>query len=170
MLFLEKNYLSMIGVLFVCLGNICRSPLAEGIFKKKVEEAGLGKLITIDSAGTSHWHVNEPPDRRSSDIARNNGINLNHYGRQISKRDLDDFNYIIAMDVDNFDDIERLKETYGYGKAEIFLMRDFDGQQSGADIPDPYYGGSNGFQLVFDLLDESLSNFLDKIINDHGLS
>jgi len=159
----------MIGVLFVCLGNICRSPLAEGIFKRKIEKEGLGEFITVDSAGTSHWHVDEPPDRRSSDIARQNGIILNHYGKQISPADLENFDYIIAMDGDNYDDIERLQETYGNGKAEIFLMRDFDDQQSGADVPDPYYGGPNGFQLVFDLLDESLSNFMEKIIDDHRL-
>jgi protein-tyrosine phosphatase len=159
----------MIGVLFVCLGNICRSPLAEGIFKRKIEEAGLAEFINVDSAGTSHWHVDEPPDRRSTEIARQNGISLNHYGRQISRTDLQKFNYIIAMDVDNYDDIRRLQESSGNGKAEILLMRDFDNQQSGADIPDPYYGGPNGFQLVFNLLDESLSNFLEKIIDDHRL-
>jgi protein-tyrosine phosphatase len=160
----------MIGVLFVCLGNICRSPLAEGIFKKKVKDANLGQLITSDSAGTSHWHVDELPDKRSVDIARRNGIELDHYGRQIVQNDLNDFDYIIAMDGDNYNDIIRLKENYGNGKAEIILMRYFDDQQSGTDIPDPYYGGPNGFQNVFDLLDESLSNFLDKIIDDHRLN
>ena len=160
----------MIDVLFVCLGNICRSPLAEGIFKRKVEDAGLKKLIASDSAGTSGWHINDPPDRRSSDIARRNGIRLDHYGRQISAKDFDQFDYIIAMDSDNYDDILRLKEKHGNGKAEILIMREFDGQQSGSDVPDPYYGGPNGFQLVYDLLDESLSNFLEKIIDEHGLA
>jgi protein-tyrosine phosphatase len=159
----------MIKVLFVCLGNICRSPLAEGIFKKKVKDAGLDKFITIDSAGTSRWHIDEPPDNRSKEIAFRNGIELEHLGRQISHSDLSDFDYIIAMDADNYEDIMRIRETRGNGKAEILLMRDYDDQQSGADIPDPYYGGPNGFQLVFDLLDESLSNFLDKIRKEHRL-
>ena len=160
----------MIDVLFVCLGNICRSPLAEGVFKRKVEEAGLKKLIASDSAGTSGWHIDDPPDRRSSEIARRNGIKLDHYGRQISPKDFDLFDYIIAMDSDNYDDILRLKEKHSDGKAEILIMRDFDDQQSGSDVPDPYYGGPNGFQLVYDLLDESLSNFLEKIIDEHGLT
>ena len=159
----------MIGVLFVCLGNICRSPLAEGIFKQKVEEAGLKELITIDSAGTSGWHINDPPDQRSSEIARRNGIRLDHYGRQISLNDFEQFDYIVAMDGDNYDDIIRLQGNHSNGKAEILIMREFDDQQSGSGIPDPYYGGPNGFQLVYDLLDESLSNFLNKIIEEHGL-
>lgn len=159
----------MINVLFVCLGNICRSPLAEGIFKKKIEEAGLSELIKVDSAGTSRWHIGEPPDSRSSEIAWQNGIFLDHTGRQIQSADLNEFDYIIAMDSDNYHDINRMKETYGNGKAEIVLMRDFDNQQSGSDVPDPYYGGRNGFQLVYDLLDESSSNFLDKIKKDHRL-
>lgn len=159
----------MIGILFVCLGNICRSPLAEGIFKKKINEVGLGGLITVDSAGTSNWHVDDPPDGRTLDIALKNGVRLDHFGRQISYKDLDHFDYIVAMDTENYEDIIHLKNNYGNGKAEIFLMRDYDDQQSGADIPDPYYGGQNGFQLVYDLLDESLSNFLDKIIKDHRL-
>jgi protein-tyrosine phosphatase len=169
MLFLKKNYFCMIGVLFVCLGNICRSPLAEGIFKRKVEEAGLNEFIAIDSAGTSGWHINEPPDRRSADIARKNGIRLDHYGQQISPKDFDQFDYIIAMDGDNYDDIIRMRDSHGNGKAEVLIMREFDDQQSGSDVPDPYYGGPNGFQLVYDLLDESLSNFLNKIIEDHEL-
>lgn len=159
----------MVGVLFVCLGNICRSPLAEGIFKQKVEEAGLKELIAIDSAGTSGWHINDPPDQRSLAIARQNGIRLDHSGRQISIKDFDQFDYIVAMDGDNYNDIIRLQGNHNDGKAEILIMREFDDQQSGSDIPDPYYGGPNGFQLVYDLLDESLSNFLDKIIDEHGL-
>lgn len=159
----------MIGVLFVCLGNICRSPLAEGIFKRKVDDAGLKNSITVDSAGTSGWHISDPPDRRSVDIARKNGIRLEHYGRQISAKDFDQFDYIVAMDGDNYDDIIRLRNNHGNGNAEVFIMRDYDDQQSGSDVPDPYYGGPNGFQLVYNLLDESLSNFLDKIIEEHGL-
>ncbi|MBR9997917.1 MAG: low molecular weight phosphotyrosine protein phosphatase [Cyclobacteriaceae bacterium] len=159
----------MIQVLFVCLGNICRSPLAEGIFKKLVREAGLEQVIDSDSAGTSRWHIDEPPDTRSIQIAENNNVHLDHLGKQIIRRDLDKFDYILAMDNENLENILSLQHPGQDHKAKIMMMRDFDDQRSGTDIPDPYYGGQNGFQHVFDLLEESLSNFLDFLIRDHHL-
>ncbi len=159
----------MVHVLFVCLGNICRSPLAEGIFKKLVWEAGLSSSVVVDSAGTSRWHIDEPPDTRSIQIAANNDIQLDHLGRQINKNDLDKFDYILAMDNENLKEILRLQNTGQFYKARVMLMRDFDNQQSGTDIPDPYYGGQNGFQLVYDMLEESLSNFLDFLIDEYRL-
>jgi len=159
----------MLNVLFVCLGNICRSPLAEGIFKKLVKEAGLESFIVSDSAGTSRWHIDEPPDTRSIQIAEKNGIQLEHLGRQINRTDMNRFDYILAMDNENFEEILRLQHPDPFQKAKVMRMRDFDNQQSGADIPDPYYGGQNGFQIVYDLLEESLSNFLHTIIKEHKL-
>jgi protein-tyrosine phosphatase len=159
----------MVHVLFVCLGNICRSPLAEGIFKKLIEEAGLSSFINADSAGTSRWHIDEPPDTRSIQIAEKNNIQLDHLGKQILRNDLDRFDYILAMDHENLEEILRLQNLDQIHKAKVMLMRDFDNQQSGADIPDPYYGGQNGFQLVFDMLEESLSNFLDFLMDEHKL-
>ena len=159
----------MVHVLFVCLGNICRSPLAEGIFKKLVREAGLSTLIDADSAGTSRWHMDESPDSRSMQIAAMHDIHLDHLGRQILKNDMEKFDYILAMDSDNLEEILRLQNPDQFYKTRVMLMRDFDNQQSGADIPDPYYGGPQGFQLVYDMLEESLSNFLDYLIEDHKL-
>ncbi len=159
----------MVHVLFVCLGNICRSPLAEGIFKKLIEEAGLSSFINSDSAGTSRWHIDEPPDTRSIQIAEKNNIQLDHLGKQILRNDLDRFDYILAMDHENLEEILKLQNPDQFHKAKVMLMRDFDNQQSGADIPDPYYGGQNGFQLVFDMLEESLSNFLDFLMDEHKL-
>lgn len=159
----------MVHVLFVCLGNICRSPLAEGIFKDLVKRNGLTPFIRVDSAGTSGWHIDEPPDARSIQIAARNDIQLDHLGRQIKKIDLQRFDYILAMDQDNLEEILRLQEPGQFHNVRILLMREFDNQQSGADIPDPYYGGHNGFQLVYDLLEESLSNFLDFIVKEHKL-
>jgi protein-tyrosine phosphatase len=159
----------MINVLFVCLGNICRSPLAEGIFKKLVKEKGLDSFIFSDSAGTSRWHIDEPPDTRSIQIAEKNGVELDHYGRQILRNDLDKFDYILAMDNENYEGILRLKNPDHYHKTKIMIMRDFDNQQSGADIPDPYYGGQDGFQIVYDMLEESLTNLLNHIVKEHKL-
>lgn len=159
----------MVHVLFVCLGNICRSPLAEGIFKDLVKKSGLDSFIQVDSAGTSGWHIDEPPDARSIQIAAQKGVQLDHLGRQIKKIDLQRFDYILAMDQENLEEIQRLQDPGQFHNVRILLMREFDNQRSGADIPDPYYGGQNGFQLVYDMLEESLSNFLDFIIKKHKL-
>jgi protein-tyrosine phosphatase len=159
----------MIRVLFVCLGNICRSPLAEGIFKKLVVEAGLESLIEADSAGTSGWHIDEPPDMRSIQIAGRNHITLDHLGKQILRKDLDQYDYILAMDSENLENILKLEIQGREHKARVMLMREFDEAHSGADIPDPYYGGDKGFQHVYDLLEESLRNFLDFLIREHHL-
>jgi protein-tyrosine phosphatase len=160
----------MVNVLFVCLGNICRSPLAEGILKDKVVQKGLADYIKVDSAGTSGWHINEAPDRRSADIALRNGIKLDHVGRQLLSDDFSRFDYIIAMDSQNFNNIINLQDSNPDGNAEIYMIQEFDNKQSGHDVPDPYYGGPNGFQLVYDMMDESITNFLDHIVTNHNLS
>jgi protein-tyrosine phosphatase len=108
----------MVKVLFVCLGNICRSPLAEGIFKHRVREAGLEKKILVDSAGTSGWHIGDPPDPRSIDVARENGIKLDSFGRKAVREDFQNFDYIIAMDKENYTDLKRLSGNAGEGAAQ----------------------------------------------------
>ena len=159
----------MVKVLFVCLGNICRSPLAEGIFKQRVKEAGLEDKIFIESAGTSGWHIGEPPDARSIEIAEKNGIFLDSYGRKAISNDFEDFDYIIAMDRNNFSDLKGLPKSSKKGAADLFLMRDFDDIGRGQDVPDPYYGGEDGFSYVFELLDRSCENLLERIKRDNNL-
>ncbi|TNE79265.1 MAG: low molecular weight phosphotyrosine protein phosphatase [Bacteroidetes bacterium] len=155
----------MTRVLFVCLGNICRSPLAEGLFKQKVEMAGLSDHYHIDSAGTSDYHIGELPDPRTRENAERNGLSLNSRGRQFSKADFADFDIILTMDRSNFRNVKSLETTLIDDIAEVRMMRDFDLRSPGADVPDPYYGGERGFQDVFDMLDqatEELLRYLEK--------
>lgn len=153
----------MIHVLFVCLGNICRSPLAEGVFKHQILEDGLEKKIFVESAGTSGWHIGDRPDPRSIEVARENGIDLDSYGRKAISDDFAEFDYIIAMDQNNFADMRSLDGSSKKGAAKLYVMRDFDEIGKGQDVPDPYYGGDEGFNYVFELLDRSCRNLLEEI-------
>ena len=155
-----------IAVLFVCLGNICRSPLAEGVFRGLVEEAGLAHRFRVDSAGTGSWHLGDPPDSRSVAVATHNGVRLAGRARRVDVGDLDDFDWILAMDRSNHRSIEGLSR--GDAPARIHLLRDFDPDGGDTDVPDPYYGGSGGFQEVFDIVDRSCRALLDHILNEDG--
>lgn len=142
------------SILFVCLGNICRSPLAEGIARKVAKECGLD--ILIDSAGTSNYHIGEPPDSRSVAVAYQNGVDISMLrGRQISKSD-SKFDLIVAMDRQNYANISRL----GLGNR-LVMMGEFG--LNGADIPDPYYGDSKDFKRVYDMLTKAINVMFDEI-------
>ncbi|MCL4166425.1 UNVERIFIED_CONTAM: hypothetical protein GTU68_019043 [Idotea baltica] len=155
------------GVLFVCLGNICRSPLAEGIFRDKVKQAGLEEHFKIDSCGTSAFHIGEQPDPRSSANAIENGVYLDHQARQFVKADFSEFDYILPMDASNYRNVMRLEPANAQGR--VVLMRAFDSLEKGEDVPDPYYGGERGFQNVFDILERSTEALLSAVRSEKGI-
>lgn len=153
-------------VLMVCLGNICRSPTAQGVFESKVAEAGLAHVIEVDSAGTSNWHVGEPPDRRSQQAALQRGYDLSaQRGRQVQRSDFEAFDYILAMDEANLRDLEDIKPANFDGHLGLFL--DFMGEK-GAEVPDPYHGGQAGFNHVLDLVENASEGLLLAIKAKHA--
>lgn len=153
--------MTKIRVLFVCLGNICRSPLAEAIFKHKLKQRGLEHKIEADSCGTANYHIGDNPDPRTTANAKKNGVEIEHCGRQLSVDDLEDFDYILAMDNSNFTNIHRILKDEKH-KPKIQMMRDYDPHGKG-DVPDPYHGGEKNFQEVFEILDRTMDGFLDKL-------
>lgn len=141
-----------VRVLFVCMGNICRSPTAEGVFRKLVDEAGLGDMIKIDSAGTHAYHVGEPPDRRTLAAARKRGIDLSYRrGRQVATADFDAFDFVVAMDRDNHRELVAVAGDKAGRKLHLFL--DFAPDALHRDVPDPFFGGPEGFEVVLDLVE-----------------
>lgn len=160
--------MTQVKVLFVCLGNICRSPLAEGIFRHKVKDRGLEEAFKIDSCGTADYHIGEKPDSRSVANAKKNGVLYSHRGRQLKRFDFNDFDYILPMDDSNIENVEKLQPEGA--TATILKMRNFDDEGVGQDVPDPYYGGENGFQLVFEILDRSTENLLNELVEKHHLA
>lgn len=150
-----------IKVLFVCLGNICRSPLAEAIFKHKIKSRGLTEKIEADSCGTSNYHIGDQPDPRTLANAERNGVVIDHCGRQLSVDDLADFDYVLAMDHSNLRNILRLPGSEAY-EQKVQLLRNFDPLEKG-EVPDPYYGGEQGFQNVFEMLDRTMESFVDHL-------
>lgn len=157
----------MIQVLFVCLGNICRSPLAEGIFNAKIKGLGMEKKIKSDSAGTSDFHIGELPDERTIRCATKNKVPIQHRGRQVHRTDFREFNYIVAMDEQNLENLNQLKEKTPYQNTTIHLMRDFAPGGTGLPVPDPYYGGEKEFEEVYEILDVALDGFLSHLKVEH---
>lgn len=149
-------------VLFVCLGNICRSPLAEAVFADLVRKKGLKNKLETDSCGTAAYHVGDNPDPRTIDVATKHKIPVNHVGRQLHSSDFSSFDFIVAMDKSNYQNIAAINSA----SNKIHLMRDFDSVGKGLDVPDPYYGADDGFEEVFQIVNRCSPNLL-KFVQDN---
>ena len=145
------------SVLFVCLGNICRSPSAEGVFAHYLAERGLSEVITVDSAGTGAWHIGELPDPRARQAAARRGYRLDSRARQVQPDDFVRFDLVVAMDRDN---LKTLRAMDRGGSARVCLLSDFLPPGGSVDVPDPYYGGPQGFDLVLDMLEAACPELL----------
>ena len=150
------------GVLFVCLGNICRSPTSEGIFRQLTEQEVPNLNVRVDSAGTANYHIGQPPDHRAVMAAARRGIEIaNLRARRVSRQDFDRFNFIIGMDNHNYQDLLSMAPPNYPGKVCLFM--DFAANWSEREVPDPYYGGDNGFERVLDMIEDAAAGLLDEI-------
>ena len=158
----------MIKVLFVCMGNICRSPTAEGVFRHKIENANLDNKVEIDSAGTHAYHVGEQPDGRAQKAALNRGFDLSHQrARRVNSNDFEEFDYVIAMDKDNEDSLLSICPTGLDDRVHLFL--NFASNTNTTEVPDPYYGGGNGFNVVLDLVEDAADGLIAHLQKNHPL-
>lgn len=153
-----------VKILMVCLGNICRSPLAEGILQSKLP---ADKFI-VDSAGTGNWHVGQNPDKRSVATAKNRGLDIScQIARQLKPADFNEFDHIFVMDASNYKDVIALAPNE-QAKAKVRLMMDAVYPGQNVDVPDPYWSGQDGFDKVYDMLDEACTIVADKLIKEHS--
>jgi protein-tyrosine phosphatase len=161
-----QSFMDKKKVLFVCLGNICRSPAAEAVMIKLLKDNKLGDLIEVDSAGTIDYHEGEPADARMRVYAEKRGYNLNSFARKFNPdTDFEKFDYIITMDDNNFEEIKVLDLDNKFTN-KIYRMADFSKNYDVTEIPDPYYGGREGFENVLDILEDAASGLIKKLEND----
>ena len=154
----------MVRVLFVCMGNICRSPVAQGVFENVARREGLADEILVDSAGTGNWHAGSPPDERALKSASLRGLDISvQRARQISRDDCETFDYILTMDEENY----RMVSSLCRGSAVVRPFLDFATDSPEREVPDPYYGGSDGFERVLDLVEEASEGLLEDIRRRH---
>lgn len=167
----KSNYMKQkekISVLFVCMGNICRSPTAEGVFRHLAQSAGMGGKIVIDSAGTHDYHIGREPDPRTREAAAKRGYDLSALrGRQVSREDFHEFDYILAMDRENLSNLQRICPAEMTHKVGLFLEHGVNFSER--EVPDPYYGGAKGFEHVLDLVEDAARGLLQKLEREHAL-
>lgn len=156
----------MIRVLFVCLGNICRSPLAEGVFVELLKERGLAHLFEVDSAGTASYHIGNLADARSRKVALEQGFELTHRARAFTSNDFSAFDYIVVMDKNNEYDVNKKRPTGN--TTPVVLMRGYD-TKPGTEVPDPYYGDYSDFEEVYEILKRCCVRFLDEVVAKNAI-
>jgi protein-tyrosine phosphatase len=158
--------MNKVSVVFVCMGNICRSPTAEAVFRHYVENAGLSEHILVDSAGTHDYHVGDPPDQRTQRAARLRGYDMSVLrGRQVVSADFRKFDYVLAMDESNLAILNRIAPVDSTIQARLFL--DYARYHPDREVPDPYYGGSDGFERVLDMVEDAAQGLLEEIRQRH---
>lgn len=156
-----------VRVLFVCLGNICRSPSAEGVFRRLLEREGLESVVDVDSAGTHAYHVGSPPDARAQEAASRRGIDLSGLrGRRAGPEDIEAFDHVLAMDREN---LTNLVSIAGGHASKIRLLMEYSERFEETEVPDPYYGGANGFERVLDMIEDASEGLLRELRRRHAL-
>lgn len=159
----------MVKILFVCMGNICRSPMAEGVFRRLLDHAGLAGQVSVDSAGTHSYHIGAPPDTRSQATARGRGVDLRSLrARQVTVDDFAEFDYVLAMDRDNLDHLRTLCRDAQL-RQRIRLFMEFAPDLPEREVPDPYYGGPSGFERVMDLIEAAAQGLLVQLRNQYRM-
>jgi protein-tyrosine phosphatase len=155
-------YMEKFSILMVCMGNICRSPMAEGIFRREIAKAGLQDKVTIDSAGTHSYHIGEPPDARAQSAISRRGVDISGLrGRQVADADFEKFDYILAMDEGNLSILRRSAPAHAHEKIRLLLS--FSRKYPHQDVPDPYYGGARGFEENLDMIEDAVEGLIRDI-------
>ncbi len=160
-----------VSVLFICMGNICRSPTAEGVFQSIVDAENLSRIIATDSAGTHDYHIGNPPDSRSQATAQHHGIDLSSLvARKVNPKDYKEFDYIIAMDNENLINLKSIQDRLlTPAKASVHLFMEFAENWQNNEVPDPYYGGDNGFEEVYEMVKDASQGLLKQISKNRNI-
>ena len=166
---MKTKEITKIRILFVCLGNICRSPIAEATFKQLVKSKDMLQLFEIDSAGTAAYHVGELADPRTRKVAESRGLSLDHLSRQFQKKDFERFDYIIAMDKSNLQNLTKLTNNREH-LSKISLFREYDKEADSLEVPDPYYGEIDAFMNVQSIAENASTHFLNYLMKKHSLN